>query len=64
MAQWALTRIEGRIIEEWRALQRRSQDGKLEIVLSMAHGKTVVSLRPTPYLRLETLEPLSLAIDD
>lgn len=64
MAQWALSQIEGRLIEEFRTLQRRSQEFKLEIIASMSHGVSVVSLRPTPYLRIESKEPLSLAIDD
>ena len=64
MGAWQLSVVEGRLIEEFRALRSRSHEFKLEIIASMAHGKTVVSLRPTPYLRIEPKEPLSLAVDD
>lgn len=64
MAQWALTGVEGRVVEEMRKLSRQANEWRLEIIGSVSHGQVVISLRPTPYLRIEPKEPLSLAVDD
>ena len=64
MATWQLTAWEGRIIEELRKLERQANEWRLEVIGSFQHGKRAYSLRPTPYLRVEPREPLSLAVDD
>ena len=64
MSQWELRPHEARLIEELRKLEQRANEWKLEVLGSVQHGKRVYHLRPTPYLRIEPREPLSLAVDD
>ena len=64
MATWQLSVVEGRLIEELRKLAQQANEWKLEVLGSFQHGKRTYAIRPTPYLRVEPREPLSLAVDD
>ena len=64
MATWQLSREEGLVVEEMRKLVQRSNEWRLEVLGTFQHGKRTYAIRPTPYLRVEPREPLSLAVDD
>lgn len=64
MTHWELTSHESRLIEELRKLEHQANEWRLEVLGTFQHGKRTYAIRPTPYLRVEPREPLSLAVDD
>lgn len=64
MASWELSGVERRMIEEMRRLSQQTNEWKLEVLGSFQHGRRFYTIRPTPYYRVESKEPLSLSVDD
>ena len=62
-SQWTLSPVEARIIDEYRKLERRANEFRLEVLGGMAHGTRTVGIRPTPFLKVEDPGAVSLALD-
>jgi len=65
METWQLSAAEGQIIKTLRKLDSSHQSFKLIVYgYRTSTDKRIWDLEPIPKIRLQTKEPLSLAVDD